>query len=167
MSFTLFLDTTNATQNTAGKDYTWNFDFSAVEQGAYDVSFAFSSRFFTVGAATPYNGEPTPVLNMSIQQAANAYELDTVSNQHTSSHIGLLKYRSMQQDNTTAGTLIAQLDAEWTTNPPITFRNVGTSSNTVRLWITQAGAGNPAIGVSVVGFMVSLRFEKKESSDIL
>ena len=163
MSFTLFLDTTNATQNVAGRDYTWGFDFSGVESGDYDVSFSFSSRFFTVGAATPYNGQPTPLLNMSIQHAANAYECDTVSNQHTSSHIGLLKYKNMQQNNAVAGTLIAQLDADWYTNPPVFFPNISTSTNTVRLWLTQGGAGNPQFGVDTIGFMVALKFTKKES----
>ena len=152
MSFNIVLNTNNAySTNTAGKDYTWAFDFTTfpILDGDYELTHCAFSR--NVTQAT-FDTIGNPQINLDISNQPRIYMADNVSNNHTTQIIGIFKPIIV---SATVGTF----QNEYHTNPPVTFTNINKSVNFIRVYMTQAGT-NTLITTSIVGWTMILRFKK-------
>jgi len=154
MSFNIILNTNNAlTINTAGKDFTWAFNFNSlkIEDGEYELTWsAFSTNVAQATFATVLN----PVVNLDFSNQPNFFTTDgTGSINRNTTVIGVFK-------PVIVSTAIGCFQCETVTNPPITFPNINKSVNFIRIFITQPGT-NTLVGTSLVNFTVILRFTKK------
>ena len=153
MSFNIILNTNNAqTTHTAGKDYTWAFNFNSfqIEDGEYELTWsAFSTNVVQSTFATVIN----PHVNLDFSNNPIFFTTDgTGSINRTTTCIGVFK-------PVIVSTAIGCFQTEVTTNPPITFKNINKSTNYIRISITQPGT-NTLIATSLVNFTVILRFRK-------
>lgn len=152
MSFNIVLNTNNAyLTNTAGKDYTWAFDFSTfpIEDGSYELSHSAFSRNVAMATFDTINN---PQINLDISNQPRLYQAANISNNHNTQIIGIFKPVIV---SATIGTF--QNDIH--TNPSVTYTNINKSVNFIRVYMTQPGT-NTLIATSIVGWTMILRFTK-------
>jgi hypothetical protein len=153
MSFNIILNTNNAqTINTAGKDFTWAFNFNSfqIEEGGYELTWsAFSTNIAQATFATVLN----PIVNLDFSNQPNFFTTDgTGSINRSTTVIGVFK-------PVIVSATISCFQSEVITNPPITFKNINKSTNYIRVFVTQPGT-NTLIATSLVNFTIILRFRK-------
>jgi len=150
MSFNLVLTSTAVSAtNTSLKDFTWLYDFSQVADGDYEVSFVFNS-----GNATGVTSQTSllPIqLTMDIGAFPSSYIGGSVSKSSNTSILGSIKVNWFSS-------LLATFSASLTDNPPVYFKALNKSSNSIRMSLQAIGGGLVATGVS--NWVVILNFKK-------
>ena len=149
MSFTLVLSTNSVyATNTAGKDYTWAFDSSIIEDGDYELTFQYSSG--NIALATFATNGPIQ-LSMDIGAFPTNYLAGSVVKRETTQIIGLL---NLEWKSTSVATYIANNDD----NSPVYFKSLNRNSNFIRLHLDQSSGA--LIGTGITPWVVSLNFKK-------
>ncbi len=150
MSFNVFLSTTDVyATNTAGKDYTWSFNFGNVEDGPYLLSFQFACGNISQTNFGAANG-PVQVSvdfgNFSTSKLAGPLVTST-----TTQIIGSLK---LDFRNTS----IATYNAQNTDNFPVLFKNINKNSNFIRIHLDSSTGS--LITTGITPWVVMLNFKK-------
>lgn len=149
MSFTLVLSTNSVyATNTAGKDYTWVFDSSVIEDGDYQLTLQFTSG--NIALATFATNGPIQ-LSMDIGAFPSNYLAGSVVRRETTQILG-----SLRLDWKSA--TVATYQANNTDNHPIYFKSLNRSSNFIRLHLDQSSGA--LIGTGLTPWVVTLGFKK-------
>lgn len=152
MSFNIVLSTNSAySTNTAGKDYTWAYDFSGREDGDYMVSFDFQSSNIAVLVDFGSGNSPTQ-LSCNFGSIGQMYVAGSTSNNGSSQVLGLLR---MFFGNVNSNTYVANSDD----NFPILFKNINRNASFIRIKLLQAD-GTTLIDNALTSFIVILVFTK-------
>jgi hypothetical protein len=149
MSFTLVLSTNSVyATNTAGKDYTWAFDSSVIEDGDYELTLQFSSG----NIALANFGTNGPVqLSMDIGAFPSNYVAGSVVKRETTQILGSLR---LVWSSSTIGTYVANN----TDNHPVYFKSLNRSTNFIRIHLDQSSGA--LIGTGITPWVVTLGFKK-------
>jgi len=149
MSFNILLSTTDVyATNTAGKDYTWIFNFGNMEDGDYLVSFQYASG--NISQANMGTNGPVQ-LSLDIGNFGSNYIAGPIATQTTSQILGSLR---LDWRNTT----IASYNANYTDNYPVLFKNVNKSSNFIRIHLDLSTGA--LISTGLTPWNVILNFKK-------
>lgn len=149
MSFTLVLSTNSVyATNTAGKDYTWAFDSSVIEDGDYELTFKYSSG--NIALATFATNGPIQ-LSMDMGAFPTNYLAGSAVKRETTQIIGLL---NLDWISTSVATYIANNDD----NSPVYFKSLNRNSNFIRLHLDQSSGA--LVGTGITPWVVSLNFKK-------
>jgi hypothetical protein len=151
MSFNVILKTNSTdymTENTAGKDYTWGFDFSTCEPGAYEMRTYFNSGNIAL-ATFATNG--VAILSVNIGQNSTNKLGAKLNTAITTVNVGPLR---LDWKSAT----VAQYVLDSTDLPSQIIKSLNTSANTIRIHIDQLSGA--IIGTGVTGWCVVLEFKK-------
>lgn len=149
MSFNLVLSTNSVyATNTAGKDYSWTFDSSVIEDGDYELTFKYSSG--NIALATFATNGPIQ-LSLDMGAFPTNYLAGSVVKRETTQVIGLLnlEWRSAS---------VATYTANNKDNHPVYFKSLNRNSNFIRLHLDQSSGA--LIGTGITPWVVSLNFKK-------
>ena len=150
MSFQILLSTTDVySTNTAGKDYTWAFDFSNMKDGDYLVSFQYNSGNI---AQSNFSTNGPVQLSLDIGNYGNKYLASSILASPNSQILGSLR---MDWRNT----LIATYNANNTDNYPVLFKNVNKSNNFIRIHLDSITGALVATGITE--WNIILNFQKQ------
>jgi len=154
MSFNIVLSSSNVyATNTAGKDYTWAYDFSGKEDGDYLVSFDFQCGNITTVSTDFATISPTQ-FSCDFGSIGQIYLARSTSNNITTRVLGLLR---MIFITTTIGTYAANTDD----NFPVLFKNINKSSSFIRIKLLQANGTSLINQLTGVPFWtIYLKFKK-------
>lgn len=123
-SFNVYLNTTDAyAVNTAGKDYTWGFDFGFCEEGDYEMSIQFSSGNIAIA---DYSSNGAVQISVDAGVLPLVYSGGAQVKAHTSQIVGSLR---LIWNSATVATYIA----DRTVNHPVLFKSLNRSSNFIRI----------------------------------
>ena len=150
MSFQILLSTTDVySTNTAGKDYTWAFDFSNKEDGDYLVSFQYGSGNITLTNLST-NG---PVqLSLDIGNCGKNYLATSLAVSRNTQILGSLR---LDWRNTVVGSYLANKIY----NYPFLFKNINKSNNFIRIHLD--GITGALVGTGLTEWNIILNFEKQ------
>lgn len=149
MSFTLVLSTNSVyATNTAGKDYTWAFDSSIIEDGDYELTFQYSSG--NIALATFATNGPIQ-LSMDIGAFPTNYLAGSVVKRETTQILGSLR---LDWRSATVATYVANN----TDNHSVYFKSLNRSSNFIRIHLDQSSGA--LIGTGITPWIVTLGFKK-------
>lgn len=152
MSFNILLSTTNVyATNTAGKDYTWAFNFNNnnIENGDYLVSFQFCSGNI---AQTNFSSNGPVQLSCDFGNFSTNYLASSNVSQTSTQILGSLK---LDWRNSTIETLVAnKMD-----NYPVLFKNINKSSNFIRIHLD--GITGALVTTGITEWNIILNFEKQ------
>lgn len=146
--YNILLTTANAqTTNTAGKDYTWIYDFSRFQEGNYEVSFIFTSTNIAL-ASFATNG---PInLSMDIGVLSETY-LALPNN--TNSKTQIIGTVPLLWSSTT----IATYKADTTDNVPVLFNSINRNTNFIRLSLLTLSSGLITTGLAPWNVILSFK----------
>ena len=123
-SFTVYLNTTNVlATNTAGKDYTWGFDFSFIEDGDYEMSLQFTSGNI---ALADYSTNGAVQVSVETGVTPLVYSAGSSVRAIPTQIVGSLR---LYWNSATVATYVANR----TDNHPVIFKNLNKSSNFIRV----------------------------------
>jgi hypothetical protein len=149
MSFNLILTTNTVyATNTAGKDYSWAFDSSVIEDGDYQLTFQFTSG--NIALATFATNGPVQI-SVDTGSFGSNYVGGALVSSISSQIFGSLR---LVWSSATIATYVANN----TDNHPVYFKNVNKSSNFIRIHLDQAGG--TLVGTGITPWVVVLNFQK-------
>jgi hypothetical protein len=149
-SFNVYLNTTDVySVNTAGKDYTWGFDFGFCEDGDYEMSIQFTSGNIAI-ADYSTNG----AVQMSVE--TGVMPLTYAGSGHVKANptyiAGSLR---LYWNSATVATYVANR----TDNHPILYKSLNRSSNFIRVHL-DANNGNLIANPISTNWSIMLHFIK-------
>ena len=149
MSFNILLSTTDVyTTNTAGKDYTWAYDFSGKEDGEYLVSFQYVSGNIT---QTSFSTNGPVQLSLDIGNFSTNYLASSLVVSPNTQILGSLRldWRSA---------VVASYVANKMDNYPVLFKNINKSNNFIRIHLD--GITGALVATGITEWNVILNFVK-------
>jgi len=149
-SFNVYLNTTDAyAVNTAGKDYTWGFDFGFCEDGDYEMSIQFTSGNIAV-ADYSSNG----AVQMSVE--TGVMPLVYSGGAHVKALPSLIAGSLRLIWNSAS---VATYVANRTDNHPVLFKSLNRSSNFIRIHL-DTNNGNLIPNPISTNWSIMLHFVK-------
>jgi len=149
MSFNLILTTNTVyATNTAGKDYTWAFDSSVIEDGDYQLTFQYTSG--NIALATFATNGPVQI-SMDIGAFPSNYVAGSIVKRETTQILGSLR---LDWKSTT----VATYQANNTDNHPIYYKNLNKNSNFIRIHLD--GVTGALVTTGITPWVITLNFKK-------
>jgi len=149
--FNICLSTASASTyysvDTAGKAYTFAFDFSNMDNGKYKMTWSAQSLNFVQATFLQNTG-----INLSIGNSSNTFVANTTTSNKNYNSIGIFK------TNIITAT-IGNFTCNTTDNPPVYFDNISTSNNFIKLQFVDFGT-NSLISFTMPTTIINLCFEK-------
>ena len=132
---------------TAGKAFTFAFDFSNMDNGKYKMTWSGQSLNYVQATFLQNTG-----INLSIGNLSNTFVSNTTTSNKNYNSIGIFK------TNIITAT-ISNFNCNVTDNPPVYFDNISTSNNFIKLQFVDFGT-NTLIGFVMPTVVLNLCFEK-------
>lgn len=149
MSFNVILNTNTVyATNTAGKDYTWAYDFSTAEDGDYLVTLQFSSG--NIALATFGTNGPVQI-SVDFGSFGSNYVGAALVSSISSQIFGSLRL-------VWASATVATYQANNTDNHPVYFKNLNKGTNFIRIHLDQSNG--TLVGTGITPWVVVLNFKK-------
>lgn len=149
-SFNVYLNTTDAYAiNTAGKDYTWGFDFGFLEDGDYEMYLQFTSGNIAI-ADYSVNGAVQVSVETGVMPLV--YSAGSLVKALPSLIVGSLR---LYWNSATVATYVANR----TDNHPVLFKSLNRSSNFIRIHLDN-NAGVPIPSAISTNWSIMLHFVK-------
>lgn len=148
--FNVYLNTTDVlTVNTAGKDYTWGFDFGFVEEGDYEMSVQFSSGNIAIA---DYSTNGAVQISIDAGVLARTFAGGSSVRASPTQIAGSLR---LVWNSATVATYVANR----TDNHPILFKSLNRSSNYIRIHL-DSNTGTLIPNAISTNWSVMLHFKK-------
>jgi hypothetical protein len=154
MSFNIVLSSSNVyATNTAGKDYTWAYDFSGKEDGDYLVSFDFQCGNITT-TLVDFSGNSPIQLSVDFGSIGQMYLAGSTYGNFSTKILGLVRLL-------VTTVTVSTYSANNQDNFPVLFKNINKSPSFIRIKLLQAD-GITLINqlTGVAPWMVYLKFQK-------
>ncbi len=149
-SFIVYLNTTSVlATNTAGKDYTWGFDFGFCEDGDYEMSLQFSSGNIAVA---DYSTNGAVQVSVETGVMPKVYVGGAFNQTIATNIVGSLR---LYWNSATVATYVANR----TDNHPVIFKNLNKSANFIRIHL-DSSLGTLIPNPISTNWSVMLHFDK-------
>ena len=149
-SFNVYLNTTDVfAVNTAGKDYTWGFDFGFIEDGDYEMSIQFTSGNIAI---TDYSSNGAVQVSVETGVMAQTYTGGSHVKAMPTQIAGSLR---LYWNSATVATYVANR----TDNHPVLYKNLNKSSNFIRIHL-DSSQGTLIPNPISTNWSVMLHFQK-------
>jgi len=149
MSFNVVLSSSSVyATNTAGKDYTWAYDFTNVSDGPYLVSFQFTSG--NIAQAT-FSTQGPIQLTCDFGNQGNNYLAGALVSSTTTQILGSVR---LDWKSTSVATLVAGKND----NYPVLFKNINKNTSFIRIHLDLSTGA--LITTGITPWVVILNFVK-------
>ena len=149
--FNICLSTASASTyysvDTAGKAYTFAFDFTNMDNGKYKMTWSAQSLNYVQATFLQNTG-----INFDIGNASNTFVSNTTTSNKNYRSIGIFKTNIITS-------AIANFNSRVHDNPPVYFDNIKTSNNFIKIQFVDFGTNN-LIGFVMPTCVINLCFER-------